>query len=491
MQLDDLLKKNPKDTAARFLKAEACLANGNAQTALDQVNIVATASPENLRAISMRARIHMALGNEAEAIADYERILVIEPNRIEALVDISQLLARSGRHDEADTAIRAAIKIDPKNVSALLRFAAHQEETGQTEEAVDTCLTILELKPGQPSALEKLARLSADKFGERISAEAKKALKVAENPSIDRASLNFALATIAKSSSNSGDFAAYIRQANENLAAFHPYNQEYEDNLTSSLIERFQSHPAASEPHGSGSPRPVFIVGLPRSGTTLVEAILACHPNVFSLGERNSAGRLLASVINSGQPFGPDEQSEFRISYDADQPAQSQNAIVRVDKMPENYRLVGFLINSLPGCRIINMRRDPRDLALSLWQAHFSGSALSYAYDLKAMAHKFNQYAALANHWQNVFPDQILDVSYEDLVADIDTSSRRIAEFCELEWLESMTRPHETTGAVLTLSATQVRQPVHTRSVGAWREHEKMLAPFIEGLDKSLWPNLG
>ena len=171
-------------------------------------------------------------------------------------------------------------------------------------------------------------------------------------------------------------------------------------------------------------------------------------------------------------------------------PDLAPDTTIWVDKMPENYRLIGFLLTAYPNARIVNLIRDPRDVALSMWRAHFSGTALNYTYDLRAMAHRFNLYARAMAHWRRVFPGAILDLAYEDLVQDVDTASRRLAAFCGLDRHPAMLRPDLAAGQILTHSAGQLRQPVHARSIGGWRRHADELAPFIAGLDPALWPQV-
>ena len=136
------------------------------------------------------------------------------------------------------------------------------------------------------------------------------------------------------------------------------------------------------------------------------------------------------------------------------------------------------------------MRRDPRDIALSMWRGRFTGRALDYTYDQQAMARRFNTYARMMAHWHKVLPGQVLDLSYEEMVSDIDSASRTLADWCGLEWDAAMARPNESAGQVLTMSAAQIRQPVHQRSVGGWKAHETMLGDFIDGLDPALWPEI-
>ena len=125
-----------------------------------------------------------------------------------------------------------------------------------------------------------------------------------------------------------------------------------------------------------------------------------------------------------------------------------------------------------------------------MFRANFSGSALNYTYDLRAMAERFNLYARMLVHWHKVFPDQIYDLHYEALVKNIEGEGRKIAQFCNLEWLPEMASPEQTRSKVLTISANQLRVPVHPKSVGKWKEHHLLLEPFIKGLDPTLWPSV-
>jgi hypothetical protein len=211
---------------------------------------------------------------------------------------------------------------------------------------------------------------------------------------------------------------------------------------------------------------------------------------VAPLGERAAAGILLKPLIDADLPFAAEAVAAFRAGDRRLLPELADGTTAYVDKMPENHRLVGFLKTAYPAARVINLRRDPRDIALSMWRGHFSGTALSYTYDLQAMAHRFNLYAETMAHWHAVCPEGLMDLSYEAMARDVEATSRTLAAFCGLDWTPAMARPDLSEAQVLTLSATQLRQPVHTRSIGKWRAHAEMLKPFVDGLDPALWPEL-
>jgi hypothetical protein len=225
-------------------------------------------------------------------------------------------------------------------------------------------------------------------------------------------------------------------------------------------------------------------VGLPRSGTTLVEAMLSNHEHVVPLGERGTLGFLLEETIAKGISLDANKLGDLRQEDSRLMPSIPEDTIAYIDKMPENYRLVGFLKAVYPECKIIHVRRDPRDIALSMFKAHFAGSALNYTYDLPSMGHRFNLYDRVMRHWNNVFPGQILEVHYEKLVANIMGEGQLVAEFCGLEWNETMAHPDQTKAQVLTMSANQLRQPVHSNSVGNWKKSQGLLKPFLDTLSR-------
>ena len=398
-------------------------------------------------------------------------------------------MARQLRPDDALAAARKAVALAPGHVPALLRLAATLVETGDTAAAAQHYHQVLKIAPHNAEAIWQLSELQDAAQNAHLLPIARAALKRAPAKSADKGVLGFAMARV---SAQAGDTAAanrHLAEANRDMARLSPYDAAADQTLHQAIMDRFPLPEAA--PDAEAAVTPIYVLGLPRSGTTLAEAILAAHPGVLGLGEQIAPGRYFLPRIDAGDPIGAEELAAFPAFEERLHPPLPEGCRAFVDKMPENYRLVGFLLAAHPTARIIHMHRDPRDVALSMWRAHFQGSALNYTYDLAAMAHRFNLYARMMAFWHQTFPGRILDLSYEEMTADVETTSHRLAEFCGLDWVPAMTRPHETEAAVLTLSALQLRQPVHQRSVGGWRTHAEALAPLIAGLDPALWPDDG
>jgi len=485
--LGKLVALTPKDADAWYLLAQAAAKAGQTERAEEAAGRSIECAPNQARAYNLRALMRDRLGQIGEALADYETALRLNPDDVETLINIGLPLARQTRYEEAMQAVRRAVELAPEHVGAGLRLAMQLVESGENEQAVSELRRVLEISPAHSEAIEQLAQLQNADQNRDLEPLARAALKMAPRKSIGRANLQFALARIAEQNGQRAEADDYLAGANRDMAAIQPYDSASDSTLNDRLLKRFDT-PIAS---GMGDdPTPIYVVGLPRSGTTLAEAILGAHPDVVPLGERAAAGILLQSMIRDDLPFDTQAAVGFVASDRKLLPEMPKGTRAYVDKMPENYRLLGFLATAYPQAKFINLRRDPRDIALSMWRGHFSGTALAYTYDLKAMAHRFNLYASAMQHWRKTMPNTILDLHYEDMVDDIEAASRRIAEFCGLNWTAEMARPDQNAGQVLTLSATQLRQPVHNRSVGKWRQHETLLAPFLEGLDSMLWPEI-
>ena len=480
----------PGDFGVWYLLAQARAATGQTAAAIAAATSAIAIAPRQASGYRLRALLRVQNGRIGEAIEDYEAALEIAPEDVDTLTNISLPLARHLRSDDALARVRRAVELAPGHIPARVRLAMQLSEMGRTEDAIAEYRRILSLEPGQADAIERLSQLLPSDQTEEIAAQARTALKSASRGGEARAALNYALALIERGQGNEEEAARQLAQANRDMARLLPYDGAADRALHDQLKARFAEPFAPGDTATAATPVPIFVVGLPRSGTTLVEAMLGRHPEVVALGERAEPGFLLKPLIDSGLPFDAAAIAEF---IDEDRrllPQPAQQARAYVDKMPENYRLTGFLKAAYPHCRIVNVRRDPRDVALSMWQAHFSGAALSYTYDLAAMAQRFNLYGAMMAHWHRVLEGAILDLRYEDVVADVTAASRTLAQFCDLEWVPEMAEPHLGEGQVLTLSANQLRRPVHARSVGRWKAHEAELAEFMAGLDPQVWPEI-
>nr|WP_238936814.1 tetratricopeptide repeat-containing sulfotransferase family protein [Sulfitobacter mediterraneus] len=487
--LSVLVQKSPEDWKVWFLKAQAEFGLGKERAALSSSDEAIAKSSGIVTIHHLRSTINLRLGHIKDAIIDLQKVLQINPNDVTALTNLSLPLARQAQSQDALRVVQKAVELDPNNIPARVRLASQYVEMGKPEEGIRHFKIALEIQQYNSAALEQLAHLFADADAAALEPKIRKALEKAPKKSEDRASLLYALSAALAANNESAEAEKTLGLANKEMAHLFPYEAEADAAVTNAILARFPS-PMKVEETRRSSCRPIFVIGLPRSGTTLVEAILGAHPNVVPLGERGTAGFLLRDTIEQDLPFTPEAAAELVKQDQRLLPDLPVSATAYVDKMPENYRLVGFLKQAYPDCKIINVQRDPRDIALSMWRSHFSGSVLSYTYDWDWMAAKFNLYASSMEHWRSVLSGEILDVRYEKLVENVEGIGRQMADFCDLEWHAKMARPDLSTDQILTLSATQLRMPVHKGSVGKWREKAGLLEQFCNGLDTVRWSHL-
>ena len=269
----------------------------------------------------------------------------------------------------------------------------------------------------------------------------------------------------------------------------------YDEEKTLQRLERIRGVFTAEVLHdksglGCPSAAPIFIVGMPRSGTTLIEQILASHPQVFGAGElremANLAGRIggadAAAFPEAVQGLSGEDLRGIGEQYVQTVRRLAPDAERIADKMPSNFNLAGLIHLVLPNARIIHARRDPRDTAFSCFSLLFSGT-LEFTYDLAELGRYYRAYLELMAHWREALPQEVmLEVQYEDVVGDLEREARRIIAHCDLEWDDACLSFYKTERSVRTASATQVRQPIYQTSIGRWRRHEAQLQPLLREL---------
>jgi hypothetical protein len=272
-------------------------------------------------------------------------------------------------------------------------------------------------------------------------------------------------------------------QAFERGARAHRSTIKYDSQaeMSSLRLVREVFTPEAFEALGPGfeAQGPIFIVGMPRTGTTLLERLLGGHSQVWSVGEYSEFPALLTELISeigkNAAEVGPARHASLRINfrelgsrYMASARQLSGDRPYFVDKLPFNYLYCGYMLAALPGAKLIHLMRDPMDTCYAVYKTQFA-KAYFYSYDLDELADYYVGYRQQMDHWHRVLPGRILDVQYENLVRDTEAQARRVFEWCGLPWEEAILAFHEQNRPAMTASAAQVRKPVYTESIGSWR----------------------
>lgn len=423
----------------------------------------------------------------------------LDPSLVEARLLLAHTYFEQGRLANSRTEYRGMLAERPNDPAINCRMAEVLLELNQRDDALSCLRAALQ---GDPNCAHALAQL-ATQLGDKLPAEEEAALRrLLDNPNLtegDRAALLFALAQVCDSRRDFGEAADLLQRANHLehstwQQSGRAYSVEAHANFVNRLLSVFT--PALFERtrgFGLDSERPVFIVGLPRSGTTLLEQVLASHSRVFGAGELRFAREDFETL--GGGSDGRCEARAFDILQTID--ADTVRRLARghldrlntvngtaerfLDKMPDNYLYVGFMSLLFPRARFLHTCRDIRDVAVSCWITHFRDIPWSNDFDL--MASRFMQYHRVMEHWKAVLPVPVLDVHYEEMVSDLEKVARRVIAFLGLEWEPACLEYHRNQRPVRTASLSQVRQPIYRRSVARWRHYQDAMQPLFARLE--------
>ncbi len=431
-----------------------------------------------------------------EAVVHYETALRIDADCAEAHNGLGFVRHEQGRDLEAKTHYEAALRSKTDFAPAHCNLGTLLEELNDLEGAEIAFRNARRCDPNHAGALSQLATLLRGKLPDEDLASLRKMLDEPEQLDGRRAVLHFGLAQALDARKEYAEAAQHLRNANalaleswkKRGEIYDPikHSQFVDDMLAVSTPEFF----ARTRGLGSDSERPVFIVGLPRSGTTLIEQVLASHSQVFGAGELRLTREdfeLLPAAMRSGADA---MTCMSQITREAAQSltlrhldclnAHSATAARVVDKMPDNYMYLGLLGVLFPKAKFIHCRRDLRDVAVSCWMTNFR--QIRWANSLDHIASRFHQYERLTEHWRKTLPVPVLEIYYEDTVGDFENVARRLVAWCGLEWEPACLEFHQTERPVRTASVTQVRQPLYTRSVARWKNYEPALKDLFAQL---------
>ena len=475
------------------IEPEFIEAHNNMGNALLEAGRIDAALASYRRALQINPRFaeaHNNLGNGLrglgkldDAAASYTRALEINPHFAEAHCNLGILLRLLGRTAQAQASCRRALELDPQSASALVALAESSADTGQFAQAEGLFKRAVSIQPESPQAWAGLVRLR--KMTDADSAWLVQAQRIAAKGLAPRHEICLRHA-IGKYFDDVQDFEqAFVnfRRANELTKLRRVKHDRQQLTRTVDLITQFcdRNWVNRSGNYANSSARPVFVVGMLRSGTTLAEQILASHPAVFGAGELTFWSTAWAMHGMAARNTGMSESSLTRLADEYLRSLQqvSNDASRVVDKMPTNFAFLGLIHAALPNARIIHMRRNPLDTCLSIYMQQFETS-VSYANDLEDLAHYYTEYLRIMDHWRSSLPENvILEVPYEGLVHDQEVWSRRMLEFIGLPWDPRCMDFHRTERTVITASKWQVRQALQHSSIGRWRNYEKFLGPLL------------
>ena len=447
------LEQFPNNKELNRVLDEIHLKGSNWRTIVEHATKKLQSDPDNAGLLSTRAKAYGRIGFVDDNARDIDRAYALEPENEKIAFQKAISLHQSGDKAGSKAILKGLIETYPEHISSLLQLS--------TMASVDEV----------PSLMEAVESAISNSEHDRLELEFAKAHLISKTDGLAASMSQFARANTVQHEGNPYDFAEEEAKQ-ERITGLFPIGIE----------------PPTSEL--SEAPVPIFVIGQPRSGTTLMEMMLSSAPDIAGCGELTLSADLSREFENDPRPFGVSEAAEFAQEFRKLMPPIPDDSKAFVDKMPHNYQRVGFLLSAFPNARIIHMLRDPRDVGLSKWIRRFPAGGMRYASNLKSIAHSANLYRRYMAHWNAVFGDRILTVPYEKLVADPETYSRKVAAFCDIAWSETMMHPEKNTKQVRTASIDQVRNKISTKSIGGWQSVSDDLRPMLDGLDPALWPGV-
>lgn len=517
--LNALLKSKPAGRGLTREQAERVAAlhrSGQLDRALAETQALAAAHPSVPFLHNLLGAIHLDLGKPGEAETHFRNAIALRPTDPQAHGNLGNALKALGRHEDAIASMREALRLDPDQAYLHNNIANALGESGQAEEAIDHLETALELRPdfaeahsnlgnlllatGQPddaaehyeTALEidpaQTAihhNLSTIKTFEPDDPQIARMEKLLDGQASDRQAkvkLNFALGKAYDDIGEPDAAFEHLAEANRLRRAELTYRPKRDEALFERIKTTFEAVARATPaavPSDGDAPAPIFVVGMPRSGTSLIEQILASHPEVHGAGELPFMERIAMPLLR-GETDPAEAIAEIRRNYlpaiadlDADAPYV-------VDKMPLNFRWIGFILLAIPEARIVHVNRDAVATGWSIFKHYFPSRDLGFAFDLDDIARYMTLRDDLMDFWRDRFGDRILDFDYDALTENQEEETARLLAHCELDWDESCLAFHRTERTVRTASAAQVRQKLYRGSSAAWKRYADRLGPLLK-----------
>ncbi|BFM10760.1 tetratricopeptide repeat protein [Simiduia litorea] len=465
------------------------LQQGNYHAALASATQSLALSPDNPATLAAAAKALSLLQLPAESLPFYHKIftLVGRATPVALYLEAAQAYTELRRLDKAQQLLEHAQKCFPKTIEPSIRLAALRLAQGDKTAAKKQFRKILETSPNNGSALLGLAQCDGIAQGSHFF----ESLRVSANNPKDRqqASYLYALAKIHRAADDAESFEATLAQALSLQARHSPPDIEVSYKLEHSRAMTLQTGFAYEAPEPVGNePQIIFIVGMPRSGTSLVESLLSTHPDVAAGGELNYfRGSVATEYQNStGYPLPQglalhEHRIQLRNHYMRRVKAIAREQGYITDKTPGNYHLIGPLLNTFPGCKVIHLQRDPMDTCFSILQQPFIQSA-PHTYNMDLLGQAYAHYVEIMSGWRSLAGDKYLTVDYECLVREPRQTFSSIFEFCGLSWKDRWLSSNRAAGATFTFSANQVHETISTRSIGSWQPYTDFLAPLRKSL---------
>ncbi|MEM8816521.1 MAG: sulfotransferase [Pseudomonadota bacterium] len=507
---------------ARVRTVRALLGRRQADAAAEECEAIKGLTPQRVEPLLLLARARQQQGRFDDMLELCEKAVQLDPQHVAArlqfaeaclfccrhdrarqqlnaleddalrdaalLQHVAQLYAHMGRHADAHRCHSRAAELRPDDPQALYNLASSQVAMGELQAAEESFDEVLAIKPDDYDAWQNRSALRRQTADDNHIPKLLAQLGKLSAPNPGEVPLYYALA---KEYEDLGDYESsfrFLAQGARQRRGRLSYDVAGDVDVMRRIAERFGEEYLNSEHSGDSRPGPVFVLGLPRSGTTLVDRILSSHSQVESLGEINDFALTLTRLGRTGDKnrlldaavaIDPQRLGSAYIDGVA---TYGRDCPLLIDKTPANYLYIGLIAKALPAAKIVHLKRHPVDSCLAMYRTLFR-MGYPFSYDLEDLASYYLAYDALMRHWDRVLPQRVHHVSYERLVERQEEVSRELLEYCGLPWEDGVLQFERNAAPVATASAAQVRQPIYRDALARWRRYERQLAPLIERLE--------
>lgn len=483
-----------KDIPQLYQKAMKLQSSGRLKEAHDIYNEIVDVRPQTAEAHYQIGRIAREVKDFKVATAALNKALQLKPGESVVLRELAETLGDAGDVDEAIRAFEELAKLRPRDEDAQLQLAMLHQRQGRFEESEKHFRKALRLSPGDGIVYRAWLQGKKVKKGEPIIREMLDAYKSPKVQGRLRANLCFAIAKAYEDTKENEKVFHFLNEGNGMMARAFPFDQKaFDTEFDESLrLQKAFSWRKEMPPLDNSEFAPILVTGLPRSGTTLTEQIIASHSMVEGSGEIGVLGKMCRRIMldRNGQDWRKtlelrDTQYEaFPRLIEAEFRKRVSFDKLVTDKTISNFRYIGLIRELIPNARIIVVRRDPRDQLLSIYKNVFREGTHTYAYDFEALARYYRKFVDCIEFWREQMPDAFTEIAYEELVNDPEVQSRKLIAAAGLEWEDACLDFHKTKRDVKTLSIHQVRQPMYKSSARAWEKYADDLKPLTDALER-------
>lgn len=484
------VKINPKYAEAHFNLGVILKALGRIDQAIRSYQKAISILPNYPDAYNNIGNIFHELKRFSEAIDSYEWAIAFRHDFFQAYNNLGLCLSDFGNSELAVNNFRKAIEIEPNYIDAHFNLGISMKELGKRRESINSFESVLKIDSTHAKAhrnLSVIKKYTSEDPQISVIESLLNSDTLSESESIE---LNFAMAKVYEDLDDSKKFFKFLDKANKLNKNSLNYSIDEDKKRFFVLKKLFSTLPPTLRKNKKtlNDFQPIFILGMPRSGTSLIEQILASHNKVYGAGELKFLGEYSISCLNKivsegSKKITNKELISLRSKYLTSLNQINTNKKIITDKMPDNFKYVGFILSAFPDAKIIHVKRDPIATCWSNYKSFFATGGNGFASNQEDIAEFYNLYKDLMEFWNKLFPNKIFEISYEDLTINQEKETRKLLKYCDLNWDSNCLNFYENNRMVKTVSSLQVREKIYQGSSEIWKKYEENLKPLINGLN--------